>query len=102
MPTYYTFGGLWGAIAILFTVTLYMMPASERFSLQKSLIMLPTLKCLETLLEGGFLAYCPWYSLTSNGVQYMQMARISVITITYTVFLSFLYLMCKGWQTTIS
>lgn len=32
----------------------------------------------------------------------MQMARISVITITYTVFLSFLYLICKGWQTTIS
>jgi len=64
--------------------------------------MLPTLKCFETLLEGGFLAYCPWYSLTSNGVQYMQMARISIITITYTVFLSFLYLMCKGWQTTIS
>lgn len=30
------------------------------------------------------------------------MARISVITITYTVFLSFLYLVCKGWQTTIS
>lgn len=31
----------------------------------------------------------------------MQMSRISVITITYTVFLSFLYLICKGWSTTI-
>lgn len=102
VPTYYTFGAMWGTIAIVFIVSLYSTPASERFSLQKSLIMLPTLKCFETLLEGGFLAYCPWYSLTSNGVQYMQMARISIITITYTVFLSFLYLMCKGWQTTIS
>lgn len=30
------------------------------------------------------------------------MARISCITITYTVFLSILYLICKGWQTTIT
>ena len=30
------------------------------------------------------------------------MARISVYTITYTVLLSFLYLISKGWQTTIS
>jgi hypothetical protein len=30
------------------------------------------------------------------------MARISVITITYTVYLSLLYLICKGWQLTIS
>lgn len=64
--------------------------------------MLPTLKCMETLLEGGYLSYCPFVSAENNGVQYMQMARISVITITYTVFLSFLYLICKGWQTTIS
>lgn len=87
---------------IAFTVWLYCTPESERFSLQKSLIMLPTLKCLEVFLEGGYLSYCPFYSITSNGIQYMQMARISVITITYTVFLSFLYLLCKGWQTTIS
>ena len=59
--------------------------------------MLPTLKCFEVCLEGGYLNYCPFYDITSNGVQYMQMSRISVITITYTVFLSFLYLICKGW-----
>ena len=55
VPSYYTFGALWGLIVILFTVALYSMPASERFSLQKSLIILPSLKCAEVLLEGGFL-----------------------------------------------
>lgn len=30
------------------------------------------------------------------------MAKISVITIAYTVFLSFFYLLCKGWQTVTS
>lgn len=102
MPTYYAYGILWAIIAIGFTIWLYCMPESERFSLQKSLIMLPTLKCFEVFLEGGYLNYCPFYEISSNGVQYMQMSRISVITITYTVFLSFLYLICKGWQTTIS
>jgi hypothetical protein len=101
-PTYYGYGCAWALITILFTTVLYCMPESERFSLQKSLIMLPVLKCAEVFLEGGYLSFCPFYSLTSNGVQYTQMARISVITITYTVFLSFLYLICKGWQTTIS
>ena len=71
VPTYYVYGGIWGLIFIGYTVWLYCMPASERFSLQKSLIMLPTLKCMEVFLEGGFLAYCPFYSITSNGVQYM-------------------------------
>lgn len=102
VPTYYVYGGLWALIAVGFTTWLYCMPAQERFSLQKSLIMLPVMKCAEVFLEGGYLAFCPFYSIDSNGVQYMQMARISVITITYTVFLSFLYLLCKGWQTTIS
>jgi len=64
--------------------------------------MLPFLKCAETSLEGGFFSYCPFYSVDSNGVQYVQMARISCITITYTVFLSLFYLICKGWQTTVS
>lgn len=67
-PTYYIYGGLWGAIMITFTVWLYCMPESERFSLQKSLIMLPLLKCFEAFLEGGYLHYCPFYSTTSNGV----------------------------------
>jgi len=35
--------------------------------------------------------------VTNSAVQYVQMARISVITIAYTVFLSIFYLLCKGW-----
>lgn len=64
--------------------------------------MLPLFKAIETVLEGGYLNFCPFYSITNNGIQYINMARISAVTVTYTVFLSFLYLACKGWQTTIS
>ena len=68
----------------------------ERLPLQKSLILLPSLKFLEELLEGGFLGLCPWYSLDSNAIQYIQMARISIITIAYTLFLAYFYFLCKG------
>jgi len=68
VPAYYVYGMAWGLIVTVFTVGLFCMPASERFSLQKSLIILPSLKCAEVLLEGGFLQMCPWYSVTSNGI----------------------------------
>ena len=61
VPAYYVFASLWTVIFIVYTVYLYMMPAIERFSLQKSLIMLPTLKALEVFLDGCFLSMCPWY-----------------------------------------
>jgi hypothetical protein len=32
-PTYYAYGGTWAAIAIVFIVSLYCVPESERFSL---------------------------------------------------------------------
>ena len=98
VPTYYAFTGAWTVIAIVFTVYLYAcVPASERHNLQKGLMVLPYIKALEVGLEGGYLSMCPWYSVTSSGIQYVQMARISVITIAYTIFLSFFYLLCKGW-----
>lgn len=55
VPTYFAYGGAWGAITILFIVAFYCVPETERFSLQKSLIFLPLLKCAEVFLEGGFL-----------------------------------------------
>lgn len=101
VPAYYAYAGTWGLYAIVFTVYLYLMPPMERLPLQKSLIMLPVMKCIEELLEGSFLNLCPWYSIESNAIQYIQMARISIITIAYTLFLAYFYLLCKGWQTTV-
>jgi len=36
--------------------------------------------------------------MNSSAYQYIQMARISIITICYTVFLAYLFLLAKGWQ----
>jgi hypothetical protein len=55
VPTYYVFACIWTLITLVYTVYLYMMPAIERFSLQKTLIMLPSMKALEVFLDGLFL-----------------------------------------------
>ena len=98
VPTYYVFAGIWTVMALGFTGYLYKQPSEARLSLQKSLIIFPALKALEVVLEGAYLGFCPWLTMSSNSFQYIQMARISVVTICYTVFLAFFYLLCKGWQ----
>lgn len=101
VPSYFVFASLWALITIVYTAYLYIMPPLERFTLQKSLIMLPSLKALEVLLDGCFLNMCPWYgNPNETSIQYVQMARISVITICYTAFLAFFYILSKGWGTT--
>ena len=102
VPTYFVYAALWGLITLIFTIYLYCMPEQERFSLQKSLLLLPSLKAFEVLLDGAFLNMCPWYGNPgTSSIQYVQMARISVVTICYTAFLAYFYLLCKGWQTVI-
>ena len=85
-------------MAIVFSLYLYIfIPAESRLSLQKSLLMLPALKAMEVILEGVWLSYCPWVGMSNSAYQYIQMARISIITICYTVFIAVFYLLCKGW-----
>jgi hypothetical protein len=90
---------MWASMASLFSIYLYVfIPAESRLSLQKSLLLLPAMKALEVVLEGVWLDYCPWVGMSNSAYQYIQMARISIITICYTVFIAIFYLLSKGWQ----
>lgn len=98
-PTYYTYSAIWALASIISTVYLYVfIPAESRLSLQKTLLLLPALKAMEVFLEGLWLGYCPWVGMSNSAYQYIQMARISIITICYTVFIAVFYLLSKGWQ----
>ena len=99
VPTYFVYAGTWATMAILLTLYLYVfIPVESRLSLQKSLLLLPALKAFEVVLEGVWLDYCPWVGMSNSAYQYIQMARISIITICYTVFIAIFYLISKGWQ----
>lgn len=98
VPSYFLLAGFWLAIAIVFTAHLYLCtPSHSRLNLQKSLILLPIIKAVEVILEGLWLDHCPWVSTTSS-YQYVQMARISIVTICYTTLIAIFYLLSKGWQ----
>ena len=65
-PTYFVFAGLWATLTIGFTAGLYLMPRESRLNLQKSIILFPGLKTLELVLEGLWLSYCPWVTMSSS------------------------------------
>lgn len=102
VPTYFVYAGAWAVIAAVCTLYLYaFIPTASRISLNKSLLLLPALKACEVVLEGVWLDYCPWVGMDNSAYQYIQMARISIITICYTVFIAIFYLLAKGWQLTV-
>ena len=102
VPVYFVYAGTWAAMAGFFLLYLYVfIPAESRLTLQKSLLLLPALKSLEVVLDGIWLDYCPWVGMDNSTYQYIQMAKISIITICYTVFVALFYLLSKGWQLTV-
>lgn len=54
---------------------------------------------LEVLITGLYIDDCPWISQIDTSDRYVEMARISIVTISYTIYIAVLYLMCKGWNT---
>ena len=72
VPMYYTYTGIWLAMALGFSIYLYfIIPAESRLSLQKSLLLLPALKACEVILEGIWLDYCPWVGMSNSAYQYI-------------------------------
>jgi hypothetical protein len=69
--------------------------------MQKILFLIPGCKFLECLINGLFYNACPWLGAQNPSEKYLEMARISIITIVYTILLALLYIMSKGWQTLI-
>lgn len=55
----------------------------------------------ESLITGLYIGECPWISSANSTDKYIEMARISIVTIAYTIFIAILYLMCKGWNTVV-
>ncbi len=67
--------------------------------MQRILFMIPCCKFFECLINGFYYRACPWLGAQEPGEKYLEMARISIITVTYTIMVALLYIMAKGWQT---
>ena len=58
---------------------------------------IPFLKLFETIVEGIYVQACPWLDSIDQIEKYVEMTRISVVTIIYAMLLAFLYVLSKGW-----
>mmetsp|Transcript_21747 Transcript_21747/g.20866 ORF Transcript_21747/g.20866 Transcript_21747/m.20866 type:complete len:378 (+) Transcript_21747:443-1576(+) len=99
VPLYFIMSGLWALITIFWIYLVMVRMKHQTLYLQKILMLFPICKALETMINGFFAKDCPWTSQTDTSEKYVEMARISIVTISYTIFLAILYLMSKGWNT---
>jgi len=101
VPFYYAYFLFWLIVTLLWIYLVYFRFKRHSLYMQKVMLLFPVCKCLETLITSLFLNICPWVSTFGEGTseKYIDMARITIITVTYTIFLALLYLMSKGWNT---
>jgi hypothetical protein len=63
------------------------------------LLLIPSVKLAESLINALYLNQCPWLSSLSNPEdKYIEMSRISIVTLTYTILLALISVVSKGWQ----
>jgi hypothetical protein len=67
--TYFLYVILWAIIGGIYAQQLYMkVDAENRLLLQKWVMIIPFVKCLELGLNGGWFNMCPWNQLDHSGI----------------------------------
>lgn len=98
-PTLLVLAGAWLVVAVSWYILAYHIRKQQAIYLNRILMIIPVCKCLETMINGLFYNACPWLGAQDPGEKYLEMARISIVTIVYTALLALLYIIAKGWQT---
>lgn len=99
IPNYFIMSLIWLGILIAYWLHTFVFRKQYSLYLQRFLLMIPLIKIFETFINGLFLTKCPWLSAQDAEEKYIDMARISIITFTYTALLALLYLLSQGWNT---
>jgi len=99
IPTYIIMTLIWLGILIASSIHSCVLNKRHCLHLQRSLLVIPAMKAMESLINSLYLDSCPWVAQTNLTEKYIDMARISIVTFAYTILLAFLYLLSKGWQT---
>ena len=61
-------------------------------------MLIPSIKLAESLINSLYLTECPWLTSLYPEDKYIEMSRISIVTLTYTILLSLISILSKGWQ----
>jgi hypothetical protein len=89
----------WLALLIAYWFHTFILMKQHSMTLQRTLLLIPSVKLAESLINALYLTHCPWLSSLSNPEdKYIEMSRISIVTLTYTILLSLISIVSKGWQ----
>lgn len=100
-PLHFALAGAWALIFGVWYLFTYRINKAHTLFLQKILMLVPGCKFFECLINGLFYNACPWLGAQVASEKYIEMARITIITIAYTIMLAMMYIISKGWQTLI-
>jgi len=87
---------LWGLITVFHIFWTWCIKKDHSKHLQKILLFIPVFFAGYTLIDYIFYYSCPWNE--SNGVQYLQIVQIALVTIFNTLFVGLCCFISKGWS----
>ncbi len=97
LPVYYTLVGAWAVIAIVWVAWTYVIQKHNTLYAQKAMTLIPIAKLFELAITAAYIANCPWPP-SMQSLKYLDMARISIVTIASTIYLALFYILCQGWN----
>jgi len=86
---------IWGLITVFHILWTWILRKDYSKHLQKILLFIPVFFAGYTLIDYVFFLSCPWD--TKNGVQYLQIIQIALVTIFNTLFVGLCCFISKGW-----
>ena len=87
----------WLAVMILYWIHTFIIMKEHSMTIQRTLLLIPLIKLAESMINALFLTHCPWLSSLNPEDKYIEMSRISIVTLTYTILLSIISVISKGW-----
>lgn len=86
----------WGLITVFHVLWTWILRKDYSQHLQKILLFIPVFFAGYSLIDYVYFTACPW--VESNGVQYLQIVQIALVTIFNTLFVGLSCFISKGWS----
>lgn len=100
-PLFYICSIIFLVITVIWAAFVFLIRKNTAFSFQRLLTTIPILMLINDFLYGKWYAACPWVDMTISTAAYLRMGKVVTVTFTFTFLHSLIYLICRGWKTTI-
>lgn len=96
-PAYFASCAVYGALFIIWGIYAFKIKRIYSQRVQKMMLMIPAFMFFDNLVRGLNYRACPWDEVINSSVKYIDMAEVSIVTLTQTMLQTFLYTLSNGW-----